>query len=381
MYLFKEKENGFALIMVFLTIVVLGILVGAFINSTIFNIRFTSHQENRSKAYYAAQAGINHLKSDLSAFYNNYDQPGTKIISNETIDYNDNTSTYTIELNSINGNTKTFLSEGIFNQSEYSISFDVTKLSGLDDFGVFTTKSLDVGGSANIESGSIYVEMTKEEVQEFEDYLDELNIKTVDEGFVFNFTIDQNSFSAETYDQSYNKINNSFTINANDGDKIYIEEIDLSGNKKLIINGSNNGKEETIDIYVNDGFEISGNAEFEVSQDLNVNLFVKNHFDLNGGGNSESIKAINNSAIITYIHPEIENIKLAGNIDGDLLFYAPETIFELTGSADLNGAIIAESINATGNFTINYDDNLDKFKEIFKEEVSSGSGYSTLWRY
>ena len=170
MYLFKEKENGFALIMVFLTIVVLGILVGAFINSTIFNIRFTSHQENRSKAYYAAQAGINHLKSDLSAFYNNYDQPGTKIISNETIDYNDNTSTYTIELNSINGNTKTFLSEGIFNQSEYSISFDVTKLSGLDDFGVFTTKSLDVGGSANIESGSIYVEMTKEEVQEFEDY-------------------------------------------------------------------------------------------------------------------------------------------------------------------------------------------------------------------
>jgi hypothetical protein len=110
-YLFRKNESGFALVMVFLTIVVLGILVGAFINSSIFNIRFTSHQENRSKAYYAAQAGINHLKTsifneDVQTFINELPVEENLLNSDKSIKYK-------IELLEDNPNNKKFSSKGL----------------------------------------------------------------------------------------------------------------------------------------------------------------------------------------------------------------------------------------------------------------------------
>lgn len=118
---FKDNK-GFAFLMVLLVIVVVGILLGAFINSSIFNIKFTSHQANKSKAYYAAEAGINHIKAlkkktDIHAVVNN---PPEDVISQ------DNTIINYKTVSEISSNTITFKSTGTVKDNNDNIKAQVT---------------------------------------------------------------------------------------------------------------------------------------------------------------------------------------------------------------------------------------------------------------
>ena len=374
----SSNEDGFSLVLVIIFIAVVGVLLASYVSSAIFNINFTGKQIDKTKAYFAAQSGIQHLKSDLNNYYNNYSL-GETVLGNKNISYGDNNASYTVTITDESSNEKVFKSVGNYNGSESEIFYTVSINTGLNDFGVFTAKLLEIGGSAEVNDGDVYVEMDEEDVEGFENYINNGLIFTKDDGFSFDFPLDSESFEEDNFDQSFGKIKKDETITVDDGEKIYIDEVDISGNRDFIINNSTT-EEANVDIFVENGFNISGNAEFEVAENINVNLYISDFFELNGGGNSYTMNALGDSTIVTYIHPDISEIRLSGNIDGNLLFYAPKTFFKLTGSAVINGAIIADKIDSTGNFEINYDGNLDKLKDVFNNDVFGGGvNVSTVW--
>jgi len=378
---FVKNNEGVSLVLVLIIIASVGVLITAFVNSSIFNIKFSSNQVQRSRAYYAAKAGIHHLKSDLPYYYNNF-EADEDVLTDESLDYSTKTATYDVSVYSVDysANYKIFKSTGNYD-GEYNLYFKVENLGGLGDFGVFTAEEILLGGSANINDGDIYTEIINYRGNS-EKKFDHLDIFTQEDGFEFMFPINEELFTNDTYNQSFGTINSNETITVNDGEKIYIDEINLSGNNSTlnIVGPTGEDNFAEVDIYVANGFDISGNAELNFLNNINASLYVQDSFDLDGGGNSQSINTVNKeTTLITYIHPDIENIELSGNIDGDTLFYAPKTNFKLTGSAEIFGAIIAKEIDGTGNFTISYNQNLEKFQELFNEAMGGSNNFATIW--
>jgi len=96
-------------------------------------------------------------------------------------------------------------------------------------------------------------------------------------------------------------------------------------------------------------------------------------------GNTPII-AGDNSKILTYLHPEIETVSLAGTIDGDVLLYGPETTFALTGNAEINGAVIANEITSTGTFDISVtEEDIIAYENLFISEAMGDSRFESIW--
>jgi hypothetical protein len=112
-----KSEKGFALISVFLLILIGGVLITSYVSSLLFNIRFSRDKLNKDKAYYAAQSGVQHLKADVNSFIEE-----EKIFKID--DYNGQEATYTIKDQGENNGTRKFLVEGSFNNKNRSITIE-----------------------------------------------------------------------------------------------------------------------------------------------------------------------------------------------------------------------------------------------------------------
>ncbi len=110
-------ESGFALVTVFLLIVIGGVLVTSYMSAAVFNIRFSADKINGERAYYAAQSGIQHLKADVNSFIG--EEKTFKID-----DYNGQEATYIIKDQGENNGTRKFLVEGSFNNKNRSITIE-----------------------------------------------------------------------------------------------------------------------------------------------------------------------------------------------------------------------------------------------------------------
>lgn len=112
-----NTESGFALVTVFLLIVIGGVLVTSYMSAAVFNIRFSADKINGERAYYAAQSGIHHLKADVNSFIGEEAQT-------YKIDNNDKSAQYTvIDLGKV-GNIRTFQVDGIYNGKKRSIKIE-----------------------------------------------------------------------------------------------------------------------------------------------------------------------------------------------------------------------------------------------------------------
>lgn len=410
------KENGFAFVMVLIVILVVGILVTAFMNSSVFNTRFSTSEVSRSRAYFAAQSGIQHLKEyDMMDLFKGhfvesnggYDyELNDEIFSKTLSNYNQGEGIYNVSLaSSTKGDPDpdidpqiVFKSTGKYNNSKEDLFLVVTD-EGLKSFGAFTTETLTLKGSVDID-GDIYVEMAEDDTTGFEDFFvnpDDNEIFTIEDGFVFDFPTSNfsiNSIMSEfgfteteidtTTDNPLTITNKSENnVSVSNGDFLYYDNINLDGQTTLNLNYNYTETPTepiTVNLFVENGFDIKGGAGLNVSDYVNVNLWVKNSFDINGTGELSPLSTADNSKIITYLHPDIEDISLSGNIDAKVLLYGPETTFKLTGTADINGAIIAKEIKSTGDFYISItEEDIDSYDNLFTSGVMAGGQYKIRW--
>ncbi len=308
MFKINKNEEGFTFVIVLLVILVVGALVASFFNSSIFNTRFSSIESDRSRAYFAAQSGIEHLKTfNMSDLFKTINDGEDFSISTQALSYDGGNGSYEVNLDSDSTeDTKIFISNGKFNNSTKDLYLVVDDV-GLKNFGAFTSRLLSLQGSADID-GDIYVEMTDDETEGFDKYLvgSGNEIVTSDDGFVFNYDYNENveEFTLETilgefleYDEddianevtnitnNYSKTVADSPVEVNDGDFLYFNDITMNGNKSLEIRRTDYDPDnpptvplETIDIniFVEEGFDIGGNSKFSVSEYINVNLWVIN---------------------------------------------------------------------------------------------------------
>lgn len=71
MFKYLNNDRGIALIMVIVLLLVVGTLVGALMSASVFNIRFSGDEVERNQAFYAADAGIEYIKSNFGKNDNN----------------------------------------------------------------------------------------------------------------------------------------------------------------------------------------------------------------------------------------------------------------------------------------------------------------------
>jgi len=150
-----QNERGLSLIVAILFMVITGILVAALMSSSVHNIIFGQNELDQKRAFYAAEAGVEHLRSmGGEEVYNNYandDENGNKIIPDEIPDedyedlYKDNNELdVSYEVNYLgktdDGESKGFESIGIvksgYGEFQQSITFDFDRGGGIE--GIYT---------------------------------------------------------------------------------------------------------------------------------------------------------------------------------------------------------------------------------------------------
>lgn len=143
-----QNEKGVSLIMAMILLAVVGVLVAALMSSSVHNIIFGQNELDQKRAFYAAEAGVEHLLSfGGQNVYNNYanDDNGNPIISRQYLyEYNDEIEEayYKVEFLGWDseGESKGFESIGTvksgYGEFQQSIIFDFDRGGGIE--GIYT---------------------------------------------------------------------------------------------------------------------------------------------------------------------------------------------------------------------------------------------------
>ncbi len=111
--------------------------------------------------------------------------------------------------------------------------------------------------------------------------------------------------------------------------------------------------------YVIDSLTLSGNADLQVAS-APVLVYITTSMDLTGGTVSNpSLKATD---LVFMVGPSATDIKVTGGTQSAFAVYAPDTQVKLAGNADFYGAIVGETVDATGGAAIHYDRSLGSFE-------------------
>jgi len=110
----------------------------------------------------------------------------------------------------------------------------------------------------------------------------------------------------------------------------------------------------TINVVVNGNLKFSGSSDHTITGNNRVIFFVKGDVklrgttDVNTGGDS--------SELLTMVHSTAGNITASsGTPQYTGLIYAPNSDFTIRGTADMSGAVVAESASAKGNAKLTHD--------------------------
>jgi hypothetical protein len=133
---------------------------------------------------------------------------------------------------------------------------------------------------------------------------------------------------------------------------MYETSLSLSGHGSAIVTDG------SVVIYVPsaDSFSFTGQASFYVAPGSSVAIYVgSSSAHIAGNG---FVGATNADQVAIYGLPSCTSISYAGNGDYVGTLYAPEAAFQAVGNATFVGALMANSLDFTGNATIHYDENL-----------------------
>ena len=124
-----------------------------------------------------------------------------------------------------------------------------------------------------------------------------------------------------------------------------------------------------IDVVLPGGIDFDGD-DLDIEGDGTVRFHVNDSIDF---GNSELNYDNNASQFFLFIHENIEEIEITGNLNMHGVFYAPDTDVTFSGNIDFQGALIANEFSADnpggqgageGGITIDYDSSLNELEEL-----------------
>jgi hypothetical protein len=124
----------------------------------------------------------------------------------------------------------------------------------------------------------------------------------------------------------------------------------MNASEKMVVTGP-------ASLYVTSDFTLNGNASIYVAPGGSLKLYLGGSDNkLNGGGISNGSGVATNLSI--YGLNTATSIKYAGNAQFIGTVYAPQSNIDITGTADLFGAIVGKTISTGGSSTFHYDESL-----------------------
>ena len=328
------EEGGVAFIMTLILLGVVGVLVAAFLTTSQATTSIAHRQLDQKRAFWAAEAGIEHLKSM------NFDPDG----SSGGADLED------VKLNK--GGTYTLLdSEGEvveYDQDNNTIDLEI------EEGEIFVSEGEYVENGEAVASERIEINLNFSSPYDFplfEDLIFANNITLKDTGDDLGAI---GHGSGIKYTDSYDIDFDDFDGNENDVE--HVNELPEPIDDDEIPNDYIDDLDEINspgDYRIND-VKISGNTtqEIELDDEGTVHLFVDGDFSIDG--NAELIAGADTTLVIhTFDQDEITLNGTTGG-EGNIFFYGPETEFEFKGDAYYSTAIIADEVTLQGNQQIEY---------------------------
>jgi len=143
MYRFIKNDDGIALMMVLILLILVGGLTATLMAAGVFNIRFGVDEVDRTKSFYAADAGVEYTKNtltkmvtedkigqleDKNSLGKSLDQNESDFLVNDERKISIGDSSFNVKLIGNSDNSITFESTGFYNGAEEKIefSFDVS---------------------------------------------------------------------------------------------------------------------------------------------------------------------------------------------------------------------------------------------------------------
>lgn len=426
-----EKEDGSALVLTLIIIFVLVILISGLSYLLSGEIRFVKYEEDRNKAFYIAEAGIEYA---LTIFEDDdsWDESGNlnSVLLNNISGIFDGTLS-SLSMNEVEGTT-TIQATGIVDDVSVDLEVDVSIVNTgmVFDRAVFSDTDINISGSSTVNgnlatntgvisltgnpniNGDIYIgpeadpeiavvyphnynldsEIYKEDSErtytlpEFPDFPDNLPYRG-------NFTTPwvPGTYYEINQDGEYNTIsatsNRTITIDLGGGERtIRVRNLNISqGHIELINIG--NGK---LTLYVDDYFTLNGSSTINNNGNPDdVFMYYKGSNTINPSGSTKFIGSIyaetadisitGSGGITGHIISGGETINISGDSSAHVrALLAPEATVNVSGSGSLSGAIVCDTINMSGDTTVNY----QEFNDIGLPEIieEGESEYSIVWK-
>ena len=319
MFRFIKNDDGIALMMVLVLLILVGGLTASLMAAGVFNIRFGVDEVDRTKAFYAADAGVEYTKNTLIKMESEemVDQLKDENNINKSLYQNDSNflvdderkinigdSSFNVKLKDIDDKNVVFESTGFFNGVEEKIEFSFSStdvnfegnpilLRYLEEFGYDIEKYYEFAGNKD------HDDTITEELMEIIDLFHE----DEDKGFNDWYSV-LDAFGLIDYDENENRI--FLGEGLADGDEFgkkndFIEEEnmftrytgDIRGNETISSDYRFYGKEEVIieveiggNITIEDSIIIvDGDINFKGNPDVRNSLIIAKNGISFGGSN------------------------------------------------------------------------------------------------
>ncbi|MFW6378290.1 MAG: PilX N-terminal domain-containing pilus assembly protein [Bacillota bacterium] len=294
MFRLIKNNDGIALLMVLVLLILVGGLTASLMAAGVFNIRFGGDEVEKNQAFYAADAGVEYTKNaaKTSGFFSDLNVDD-RINGNENIKINNSDNQelieFFVEVEEISENKVTFISNGktIDNSRNTSIKFEIPRPShGLNNLNINNDHDIDDEDHYNITGGG-EEELIKKisiidwDFNTFEDFHNHF-VDFEGEGKKSLSQINQDNYENDELDFDYSQSGNSsgFSIDKNiEGRNLYIDDnlsIEAQGNKDYKIKDSIVIVDGALDLNLSAGFHIENSV-----------FIVKDHFELKGSSPSE----------------------------------------------------------------------------------------------
>lgn len=381
-----KNNDGGALIITLMILVVVSILGMALLNIGVAESKFATYQEKKAQAYYLAHSGADSLASYIVKNPDNLptNELETKISSIIDLPSAENDSlsshrfaneTFNVSLSKILGTNNLFIeSQGKVDNVSQKVSVNIIK-RGLFENAIYAHKSLTLWSGAKVYGG---------DVQYGESYYAGNNAEIIDgEAYVGELEFDANDFPSLGLNTPDNLVISngeviSVTMDPPSGidyvnENIYYSSIEVNPKGKFVIDLNNNDVKIVVDTLNIEGtLEIIGSGKLllYVREEAYfrgiINSNANNLFLYIGDYNPVS----NSSGSYGYIELKTGNSVFNGYIIGI------NATVDITANLVYTGAIIAETVMVASNSEVHYD------IEIFPEDLSFPSlGYKTgLWK-
>ena len=387
-----KKQNGSALIISIIVLVMLSILGAAALRATNSELRIVRNEILKEKSFYIAESGIEHGKIIAQEILINQNGDAIDLLEDHSptsgtfgseggsyeINFKENNEgeLYINSVGTINNvKSETNLYIGFTHPNPFPhamVGCDGVEFSGgnveissynFDNFGeivknanasVYTTEpGADIDISNSIIRGSVNATGSfssgpngKIRDNEDEDVLPNENIPPgICDPIGVQSLIEEMDPDPEF---SGENINNSTSLSGTHK----LNNINLAGNDELVLTG------DSVDLFVEGDISLSGNSQITINEGTEVNIYLQG--TLSSTGNNILNNNDKSSSLNIYSNNDSsgDGVQVGGNGQFTGSIYAPFTNTKINGNGIIKGAIRSKTVDSVGNAEFRYDENL-----------------------